>query len=250
MIFILLYLLITNIYCLPCVSLISASTLKDWHSCSKQFIFMLDRTIVKPKEVIVVISNSESDKNKTYRRNENITISLFFRKGKHNQADNRNFGINYANCPIITIFDIDDFLSKYAIQEVIKIFTTIPDVDMTLHTYVRQRAMLDTEDFDINNITQYIFPYNYSYIYSNYYEHRDDNRYIHCCYFIDKSLPIHNAWLSIKREILQQNKYNESWEWYRREDSELGRRLILKKYNMLLMSYPFGHYMQYGECYV
>lgn len=249
MFFFIIYIGIVVVYGSPCVSLVSASTLKDWYSCKNQYLYMIERQVVKPKEVIVVISNSNNEYNTTHRGNGNTTVNLYFRKGRHNQADNRNYGIYRSTCEIVSIFDIDDFLSKYGIEEVIKIFTSIPGVDMVLHTYVEQRAMLDTEEFDANNITQYILPYNYSFIYSEYYKNRN-HKLKHCCYYFDKDLPIQNAWLSTKREILMTNKYDSDWKWYRKEDSELLKRLILKHYNLLLMSYPFGHYMQKGECYL
>lgn len=225
------------------LSIVSATTFTDWNFCKEQFFSMIDYQIIKPNEVFIVIS--ESKKSKVYIEKRNgIRFSFCFRAGKHNQADNRNYGIKRTTSKYVSIIDSDDYISKNAVMIILTYFNKYNN-DLLLNAN-HTRNEFYNHTFNSEKIENYTFPYSSEFI-SEYFRKRKEI-VINCCGFITNT--IHQSFLSAKREVLLKNLYNESWKYYRAEDSEIWDRMVIQGYKAKLNSFPIIEYIRNKKCYV
>lgn len=230
------------------ISLVIPTIFLTYIQCRKRIITMICESYLKPNEAIIVISEFNNTKSvKRYKCG--ILFILLFMKGKRNQAENRNKGIIIAKCNYISFFDSDDYMSKSRLKIIYYTFMTYNNIDLILHTFTYSSKSLyedSKSNFEMNNLF-----YNYSSldIYNSYLKNRNASIYLkYCCRFLNESMSIHNAWLSGKSKIFKKNLYNENKKYYRVEDTELNNRLILKRYNLILIKLKLGIYIPHSKC--
>lgn len=232
-----------------CISLVIPSTIHSWIKCFKQIEYMICNSTEYPKEVILVISGSTYTKKEEYNTYCNFIVTLYFRKYKRNSASNKNYGSQYSKCTYISYFDSDDIMSKDRIKTLHHILQNIYSYDIVLHMYSRNYTYVKQSEVDITNISKYFY-LNSSYITYLY----KRNMPIHkvelwgCCHFLPIKYHISNGWITIKRSVFENERFNEDRSIQRAEDSEYNARVISKGYKVLVLTLIMGYYSKQNEC--
>lgn len=229
------------------ISVVIPSTFPTFNYCKTRINNMIEHQYIKPYEVIIVISKFNKTSMIKYKRYGTIFI-IYFKKGIHNQAENRNTGIKLAQCKYISFFDSDDYMSKSRIKFIIYTFKQNHKIDIILHSFTYTKKSLYNDNPNKITLSDYTYNYSFEDIYNSYYKNKNCEMHKkYCCRFLNRNR-IHNAWLSGKTKILKLNLYNESKMYYRIEDTELNSRLIMKKYNLILVKYNLGIYIPHSNC--
>lgn len=69
-----------------------------------------------------------------------------------------------------------------------------------------------------------------------------------CCHFLPKHYHISNGWITIKKSLFRNEKFNEDKSAQRAEDSEYNGRVIAKGYNALILTIVLGYYAKRNKC--
>lgn len=234
-----------------CISLIIPSTIEDFIKCSNILIKSVCNSIKYPHEIVMIISGVSDIsmfKNLTEVMNSlkkcTNKLVLYRRKKKYNAASNRNMGYKLSHCSIISFFDIDDIMSIYRIHILNKIFKENRKIDIAFHSSTN-----DYNKLDKNNITHNY----YKYAVLNKYDAISskcrktfifDNRIYKCD--VSNGFFITNGWPTLKRNIMNNIKFNESL--YSTEDLDFISRIVKYGYKVALFKYPLGFYIKDNTC--
>lgn len=233
-----------------CISLIIPSTLNDLIRCFKVLIKSVCSSIVYPYEIVLVVSGIGFNKNRNilslanHLRNCTNRLIIVLRKHNNNAATNRNIGYKYSHCPIISFFDVDDVMSIYRIFIIYKIFNENNYIDVFFHPSTHNYSLLDF--------------YNMSQIYNKYKVTNQfkeitkkcretftfDDRIYKCD--VSNGFYITNGWPTIKRNIMDKIKFNESLS--STEDLDFISRIVDKGYKVALFKMPLGYYVKDNFC--
>lgn len=233
-----------------CISLIIPSTFYSWRKCRSQILLMICNSRRLPDEIIIVISNSGYNKREIIYTSCKKNIHLLFKKLRKNSASNKNFGSKYSHCKYISFFDSDDIMSKYRMFILNHITTYYQQYDIIMHMYTRNFTRFKNIVFkDYYNISLHFY-LNPLYITKLY--KRNIRKYRiklwGCCHFLPKQYPISNGWITVKKSLFNQEKFNEDKSIQRAEDSEYNGRVISKGYKALILTIILGYYSKQNEC--
>lgn len=233
-----------------CISLIIPSTLEDIIRCFSTLKRSICNSQKLPYEVILVVSGVLS-KNNTYisllsqeLRKCTYKLNVIYRRRKYNAASNRNQGYYKSSCSIISFFDVDDIMSIYRIYVIYRTFDENRNVDVLFHPSTRNIYKLDS--------------YNLSNLYTKYVDTNQfhkitercrntftfDNRIYKCD--VSNKFFITNGWPSLKRNIMNYIRFNESLQ--STEDLDFISRIVEKGYNVALFKMPLGFYIKDFSC--
>lgn len=232
-----------------CISLVIPSTNYTWNKCNKQIEYMICNSSEYPKEVIVVISDSNYSRKEEYYTYCNYKITLYYRKNKKNSASNKNYGSKYVKCSYISYFDSDDIMSHDRIKTLLHILKQFFKYDIILHMYSRNYTIVKENKIKYKNISSHFY-LNSSYITTLYRRNMPKHRIElwGCCHFLPIKYHISNGWITIKRSVFYREKFNEDVSIQRAEDSEYNARVISKGYKSLILSIILGYYSKQNEC--
>lgn len=132
------------------------------------------------------------------------------------QSIARNISASFASGDIIIFFDIDDIPHFQKIEITKKLFD-IHDPDFIVHSY----SMMGVEDKQINHSKSVIkkdlvFNTSNTNIYSKSYDSM-----------------VHHAHIAVKKKCFEKVKFNESYEFYRKEDGKFCQDLLMNKFQGL-----------------
>jgi hypothetical protein len=183
---------------------------------------------VPPKEIIFYCSgiNEINIPNSIIINNKEIPIYTIVSLKRTTQAIARNVCSSVASSDYIMFFDVDD------IPNPIKIEITNNIIQKT------------NCNFLLHNYKLYNFR-------SNYFQ---ESNMVDDTYTIDEidknstnvicgSYPIHHSHITIKKSIFQKIKFNESLEYYRKEDGKFCQDLILNGYTGVYSPIPLVNYL-------
>lgn len=232
-----------------CISLVIPSTLFTWNKCHKQVEYMICKSIKFPKEVIVVISDSNNTRKEEYSTYCHYKISLYFRKNKRNSASNKNYGSKFSKCSYISYFDSDDIMSNERIKTIHHIIKYIFKYDIILHMYTRNYTIFKQNIVNYNKISKHFY-LNSSYITYLYRRNMPKHKIQlwGCCHFLPRKYHISNGWITIKKSMFNMEKFNEDVSIQRAEDSEYNARVISRGYKALILTMILGYYSKQNEC--
>lgn len=191
---------------------------------------------VKCKECIDIQNNNHS----LYNSCNKLTIKYY--KNKQNQAENKNIGIKLSKSKYISFFDSDDEMSKYRFPYLNSLLNINKNIDMVLHTLVRNTKLLNPPNIknpliNLYNISSSEITQSYK---LNSYKDKPENRW--CCkYFNLKN--VSNGWSTIRRSLFNVYLFNEKIHFG--EDTILNQEIILDGNNyVVIVDFPLGIYYQ------
>jgi G3E family GTPase len=166
-----------------------------------------------PDEIIISCSGvSESEfellKNNLNPIMENIPIVYTNSIIRHNQAKARNIGANVSNCEIIMFFDVDDIPHPDKIKITKKVLNDF-DLDAIAHNY-------HTGNEEFLNIKEY----------NTYISLKKSNQNTNIIVCDNPDLPVHHSHILCKKSIFEKISFNESQEFYRREDGKFCQDIL------------------------
>jgi glycosyltransferase involved in cell wall biosynthesis len=178
---------------------------------------MLSEQTQSPKEIVIYISGiSEFTLPKKYViANQTIPIHSILSSKRTMQSVARNVCSKISSGDIIIFFDVDDEPHPQKIEITHQLFNKY-NPDFLLHNYISSyiRKQPIFTPIDDQNIT----------IHNNLIiDTRNTN--INCF-----DMPIHHAHIAVKREVFDKVSFNETMEFYRREDGKFCQDLITNKY--------------------
>ncbi len=173
----------------------------------------IERQTMKPTKVIVS-SSSTKDEELPIFENYSFQFMIITTAEKKNAAQNRNIAASHLQTDIISFIDADDTMHYQRLEIIYKCFTST-NCKFLLHSF-EWGIRPNTE------ITYYMDPefqkdvlYNYAGLRVNHVIYNDPDI-------------IHNSQCSIKKEIFDVIKFNESDSVVAREDTEFDLRVIDK----------------------
>lgn len=174
--------------------------------CHKPYIIYLRECLdsietqtAKPSKVVVVCSSSAPSDIPADFSKYSFPLEVCVYKEKRNQAQNRNTGALHIGTDLISFFDADDRMHPQRIELILKNVNT---ADIILHSFT-------TELHELRPIAAPT-------LYRNQLERAPSL----CVHLIPEwRKPIHNAHVTIRKEVLNYVMFREEDKFYRREDA-------------------------------
>jgi len=198
--------------------------------CHKPYIVYLRECLdsiesqtVKPSKVMVLCSSSIPSDIPPEFSNYSFPLQVFTRNDIQNQAKNRNTGAMYIGTDLISFFDADDRMHPQRIETILKNADT---ADIILHSFT-------TNLYELT-------PIGYPTLYRNQLELAPSL----CVHLIpDWKKPIHNAHVTIRKEVLNKVLFREDLIVHQREDALFcGDVMKIEGIQSLYISNPLSWY--------
>jgi hypothetical protein len=183
-----------------------------------ELLSFINKSEILPDEVSISISSSNITR---YYFDYPFKIIITQTKYFQNAAQNRNTAARKLKTDIISFFDADDIPHIKRIPYLLDAFNL--GANVVVHNYfqsnIRKIDFLNSEIYNIN-------------YFSNSINSKSDN----CLFPVSTTLvqKYHCAHISLRREIFLKYRFNESKNYFRKEDAEFASRLVE---NNILISY-------------
>ena len=171
----------------------------------------ISKSTVRPDHITVSCSSWTHDR-RTDTLYDGIPVSIQYSKKVLNQATNRNIAAGMLNTLLISFIDADDLMHPSRLEYVIRAFKEGP-YHAIYHNFTWEPISHYFNPFDpideFNLLSNPVVP--------------DPNA---VGLLVDDSPHgLHHAHVTVRRDVFNRFKFDESWEAYRREDSLYGRML-------------------------
>jgi hypothetical protein len=212
------------------ISLCIISYDKDYHLIY-DLLEEFKKQTIPPSEIIFYCSGIEFVKNIPDYINissQKIPIYTIFSKKRTNQAKARNICSKTAFADYIMFFDIDDIPHPMKIEITEQILLNNKNTKFLLHNY-NQVSSKQYVSHDIIGDDVEIYPIDTI-------DEKSTN-------VVCGNHPIHHAHITIDYEIASNLFFNESMEFYRKEDSKFCQDLVINRYDGLYCPLKLVNYI-------
>lgn len=171
----------------------------------------ISTSTIRPDHIAISCSSWKHNL-RTDTHYKGIPVSIQYSRDKLNQAMNRNIAGSMLKTEYISFIDADDLMHPSRIEYILKAFNSGP-YQAIYHGYMREHISHYSDPFQLMDpfklATEELVI--------------DPNAY--GIMVADSEYEIHHAHVTVKREVFNQFKFNESWDTFRLEDSLYGRTL-------------------------
>jgi glycosyltransferase involved in cell wall biosynthesis len=101
----------------------------------KRCLDSIEAQTVKPQEVIVACSSSESSDIPHSTYNYSFTLRILPRPERRNAAENRNYAASFLTTDIISFFDADDEMHPQRLEAIQRAFQQQSGLDIAIHQF-------------------------------------------------------------------------------------------------------------------
>jgi glycosyltransferase involved in cell wall biosynthesis len=170
-----------------------------------------------PKEIIFYCSGVDGVNvpNSIFINSNEIPIYTVFSLKRTNQAMARNICSSVASSNYIMFFDVDDIPHPMKLEITSNILNKTTNIDFLLHNYNQMHHRSNS----FENIEQDLDCYPINEIDKNSTNVICGDHYIH------------HAHITVKKSVFEKIKFNESTDYYRREDGKFCQDLVLNGYS-------------------
>jgi hypothetical protein len=165
-----------------------------------------------PPDQIAVSCSSWTHNHRTNTTYNGVPVSIQYSKKVLNQATNRNIAGGMLNTLLISFIDADDLMHPSRLEYVIRAFKEGP-YHAIYHDYTWEPNSHYSTPFesmdDFNLVLNPVVP---------------DPTTVGLK-VQDSSYALHHAHVTVRRDVFNRFKFDESWKAYRMEDSLYGRKL-------------------------
>lgn len=203
--------------CITCCDL-------DFHLLDGLLIEFQKQTIA-PNEIIISssgISDESLDKYKSLEINERTTpIKVVNNPKRHFQSVARNLGAASSSFKYIMFFDVDDFPHPEKIELCMH---NIKGLDLLLHNYFPNHEHDSFSYSDVPILSDLLINSSCTNL------------------RVSPDRAIHHSHITVKRSIFNSIKYNESIDFYRKEDGKFCQDLVNSGYKGKYLNLPLVNY--------
>lgn len=199
------------------ISLCITSYYKDYHLVYRLFDYFTKQTTA-PNEIISYtsgVSNINLPENLAIK-NIKVPIIKIINSDVTIQSVARNLCARSASGDIIVFFDVDDFPHPQKLEITEFLFKKYNGLDFLLHNYE-----INNTNFKYINLNDIKIKKNLKHNVKNTNIIVVDN---HCNY------PVHHAHIAVKKDVFNKVKFNESKDFFRKEDGKFCQDLLSHKY--------------------
>lgn len=195
------------------------------HGLLKEF----EKQTCSPKEIIVYISGIHETYIPKQININGVIVPVFtiFSSKRTNQAKARNICAKIASENYVIFFDVDDIPHIQKIDISRLIIDQYSDIDFVLHNYdTNNKHYSRAKLFPIENIELYRIT------------DIDKNSTNIIC----ENFNIHHSHILVKRNIFEKVSFNETNEFYRKEDGKFCQDLVLNDFKGFYCPYKLVNY--------
>ena len=172
----------------------------------------ISKSTLRPDHIAISCS-SWTHNNRTDTVYDGIPVSVQYSTERLNQAMNRNIAGSMLNTQLISFIDADDLMYPHRLEYIVKAFKQGP-YHAIYHNYVWWEISKYFDPFlpctdDVNLIPEPVVS--------------DPNSF--GLKVGNSGYWIHHAHVTVRRDVFNRFKFDESWDAYRKEDSLYGKTL-------------------------